>query len=87
MICKPNIWSEDSYGGILDNINKEVDIITGSQSHLVENKEALFKSINYLNSIKFTINNLLLDYLKNEGNFLLDLIKEDNDTQRAIVLK
>ena len=35
---------------------------TQSHSHLVENKEALFKSINYLNSIKFTINNLLLDY-------------------------
>jgi len=29
MICKPNIWSEDSYGGFLDNINKEVSIITG----------------------------------------------------------
>jgi len=40
MICKPNIWSEVSYGGFLYNINKEVDIITGSQrhSHLVENK-------------------------------------------------
>lgn len=89
MICKPNIWSEDSYGGFLDNVNKEVSIITGSQSHshLVENKEALFKSINYLNSIKFSINTLLLEYLNNEGNFLLDLIKEDNDTQRAIVLK
>ena len=88
MICKPNIWSEDSYGGFLDNINKEVDIITGSKSHnhLVENKKALFKSINYLNSIKFSINNLLLDYLNNEGNYLLNSNKE-KEFQRAITLK
>ena len=41
---------------------------------------------NYLNSIKFTINNLLLDYLNNEGNYLLKHNKE-KDFQRAIILK
>jgi hypothetical protein len=89
MICKPNNWSEYSFGGFLDNVNKEVDIITGSlsHSHLVENKASLFKSINYLNSIKFSINKSLLDYLNNDGKFLLDLIKEDNVTQRFITLK
>lgn len=89
MICKPNIWSEDFYGGFLDNINKEVSIITGSNrhKHLVENKEALFKTINNLNSIKFSVNNTLLDYLQNEGKFLLDFIKEENKLQRDIILK
>jgi hypothetical protein len=89
MVCKPNLWSEDSFGGFLDNINKEVPIITGSHqhNHLVENKEALFKTVNYLNSIKFSINNTLLNYIKNEGKFLLEEIKGDNDTQRIITLK
>jgi hypothetical protein len=89
MVCKPNIGSEESYGGFLDNKNKEVSIITGSHrhNHLVENKEALFKSINNLNSIKFSINNTLLDYLNNEGKILLYLIKEENKLQRAIILK
>jgi len=87
MICQPNNWSEDSFGGFLDNVKKEVDIITGSlsHSHLVENKASLFKSINYLNSIKFSINKALLDYLNNDGKFLLDFIKED--THRIITLK
>jgi len=89
MVCEPNIWSEESFGGFLDNVNKEEGIITGSHrhSHSVENKEALFKSVNYLSSLKFSINNMLLDYLKNEGNFLLDFIKADNDLQRDITLK
>ena len=72
MVCQPNIWSEKSYGGFLDNVNTEVDIITGSHrhSHLLENKEALFKSLNYLNTIKFSINKVLLNSLNNEGMFL-----------------
>lgn len=89
MICKPNVWSEDSFGGFLDNVNTEEDIVTGSHrhNHLIENKKALFKSINYLNSIKFSVNNTLLDYLENDGKFLLDLIKEDKDIHRTITLK
>jgi hypothetical protein len=89
MVCKPNFWSEDSFGGFLDNKNKEVSIITGSHQHKhsIENKAFLFKTINYLNSIKFSINNTLLNYLNYEGKFLLDLIKEDNEIQRAITLK
>jgi hypothetical protein len=88
MICKPNIWTDSSYGGFLDNEDKEVSVITGSHrhNHLVENKKALFKSINYLNSIKFSINNLLLEYLNKEGNYLLNSSKE-KDFQRAITLK
>ena len=70
-------------------MNKEVDIITGSHrhNHLIENKKALFKSINYLNSIKFSVNNILLEYLEKDGKFLLDLIKEDNDIHRTMTLK
>ena len=89
MVCKPNVWSEESFGGFLDNVNKMEDIITGSHhhNHLVENKKALFKTINNLNSIKFSVNNLLLDYLQKEGKFLLDFIKEDNDIHRTMTLK
>jgi len=80
----------EHFGGFLDNINKEVPIITGSHqhSHLVENKEALFKTVNYLNSIKFGINNTLLNYIKKmKVNFLLEGIKGDSDTQRIITFK
>jgi hypothetical protein len=89
MICQPNIWSEKSYGGFLDNVNTEVSIITGSLSHKhsVDNKASLFKTVNNLNSIKFSINKVLLNYLNTEGKFLLDLIKDDNEAHRAITLK
>jgi DNA-directed RNA polymerase len=89
MISKPNLWSDNSFGGFLDNSNKEVSLITGSShhNHLVENKTGLYKAINYLNSIKFSVNNLLLDYLNNEGNDLLNKIEASNDLQRIITLK
>nr|QWO71396.1 RNA polymerase [Termitomyces sp. K1Ag] len=89
MICKPNEWSEKSFGGFLENKIKEVSIITGSsrQGHKVENKEALFKAINYLNSIQFGINNLLLDYLSKEGKYLLEDMKSQDDVQRDLTLE
>jgi DNA-directed RNA polymerase len=89
MLCKPNLWSDESFGGYLDNRSKEVSIITGAShhDHKIENKNSLFKAINYLNSIKFGINNLVLDYLNNEGKYLLDSIKPKNKLQREITLK
>ena len=75
MICKPNLWSEDQYGGFLLNDSKKIDIITGkdNMNHEIENKEAIFLGVNYLNSIKFGVNNLMLDFiLSPEGSYLLE---------------
>lgn len=89
MLCKPNLWSDTSYGGYLENKTREVSIITGTSihDHKIENKNSLFKAVNYLNSIKFGVNNLLLDYLMDEGSYILDYIEPDNDLQRNITLK
>ena len=89
MLCQPNPWNDKSYGGYLENKSLELSIITGSssQDHNIENKNLLFKAVNYLNSIKFGVNNLLLDYLTNEGKYLLELIKPDNVIHREITLK
>lgn len=38
----------------------------------MDNKENLYKAINYLNSTKFVINIKLLNYLTNEGKWLLE---------------
>jgi DNA-directed RNA polymerase len=89
MVCKPVKWSCKSFGGFLDNKNKGEGIITGSvmHNHKMENKKPLYNTINYLNSIKFSINNTLLDYLNNEGKYLLEEIKADDLLQRTITLK
>jgi len=89
MICEPEEWSCKSYGGFLENKIIGEDIITGSKMHgqKMENKKPLYNAVNYLNSIKFCINDLLFNYLNNEGKFLLDEIKADDDLQRIITLK
>ena len=86
MLCQPNPWKDNSYGGYLENKNLEISIITGSfsQDHKIENKNLLFKAVNYLNSIKFGVNNLLLDYLTKDGNYLLELIKPNNIIHRDL---
>lgn len=89
MICKPNFWSENSYGGFLENENKRIDVITGSSDHKhkIENRNLLYKVINLVSSTKFSINNLFLNYIKNEGNYLLNEIKAEDEMQRIITLK
>ena len=47
----------------------------------------LYKDVNNLNSTKFGVNNLLLNYLLNEGKFILDEVKAKDDLQRTITLK
>jgi hypothetical protein len=89
MLCKPNFWSENSFGGYLENETKEVPVITGANlhNHKIENKNSLFKAINIMNSIKFGINNTVLNYLNNEGKYLLDSIPPENIIQREIIFK
>ena len=89
MICKPADWTETNHGGFLSNENQAVDIITGinEYGHIVENKEPIFKAVNYLNSIKFGVNNDLLNYiLSPEGSYILENITPEDELQRIITL-
>lgn len=90
MIVQPKIWTEDTYGGFLSNDSRELDIITGKEEHdhIIENKSLIYQTVNYLNSIKFGVNNMLLEYITSEeGKYILDHIKPDNDLQRTITLE
>jgi len=55
----------------------------------MENKELLYNSVNYLNSIQFEINIELLDFLAKKGNslFYTDDISESERLQQAITIK
>jgi hypothetical protein len=74
MICEPNKWSEEEFGGYLDNELREDGLITGSiyHGHEMFNKDKLYNSINLMSSIKFCINKDLLNYLENEGSYLIE---------------
>lgn len=52
-------------------------MVTGSQhhSHYFNRNNKIYDSVNYLNSLKFKINSDFLDYLNNEGSFILDSYK------------
>lgn len=84
MIAPPKIWSESTIGGYFSNTEKRESIITGSEhhDHYTENKEPLYEAINILNKTKFGINNLFLDYINNEGAYLLKINKEINEKQK-----
>lgn len=102
MVCKPNPWGNNLYGGFLENQYIKDSVITGStyHKHIMKNMDNLYNSINYLNSIKFSINGELLEYLNsNKGQTLISLLdtlklKESNTEitkseklQRNITLK
>lgn len=90
MICIPKNWTENVYGGFLSNEIIESDIITGinNHHHKIENKNLIYKAVNYLNSIKFGINRLLLNYITSkEGKYILELVKPDDELQRVITLE
>jgi|SRR5882757_2025040 len=88
MISEPVKWSDNLSGGYISNQEMGLSIITGSKkhAHIITNKDSLYKAVNYMSSIKFSINNLLLEYLKNEGSYLLD-IDDGDKLQRDITLK
>ena len=83
MISPPVKWSGSQFGGYLEN--KQISIITGSliaQQHKTENLANLYKAVNYLQEIKFGINNQLLDFINNEGSYLLE--KLDNYSEELL---
>jgi hypothetical protein len=56
----------------------------------MENKQLLYNSVNYLNSIQFEINIDLLEFLAKKGNSLFytdDDISESERLQQAITIK
>ena len=79
MICKPLKWNYGSYGGYLENKNLQKSIITGSKHHhhKISNLKNIYSAINYLNNIKFKINKDLINYILNDGIYLLEKIKND----------
>jgi len=95
MLCPPNKWSNSEYGGYLENNENKNEIITGSNvhDHKIEERQNLYLSINKLNSIKFKINTNLLNYLENEGFYILEfyfknILKNKTDiNQNFITLK
>lgn len=89
MVCKPLPWSEENYGGFIENQYNKDSINTGSNyhGHKIENKESLFKAVNYLNSTEFQVNIELLNYILNEGEYLLENKNEKQIFQNNITLK
>jgi hypothetical protein len=56
--------------------------------HKIENKSSIYQSVNYLNQIEFSVNTTLLDYITSEdGKYILEEIKPDDDLQRTIILE
>ena len=96
MICPPNNWSENEYGGFLDNSYIKNDIYhkKSSNNHSMENKKPIYNSVNYLNNTKFTINNDFLNFITNEGFILLsdpekkpEQLSKSETLTRTIILK
>lgn len=90
MICKPNSWTEQKFGGYLTNKLIKKDIITQSDifNHKVDNKSPIYETVNYLNKIEFGVNNLMLNYiLSDEGSYLLESVKADDELQRVLTLE
>jgi len=92
MLCEPAKWGDKKYGGFLENdiLKKEIYTKTSSNKHKIENKELLYNSVNYLNSIQFEINIDLLEFLTKKGNSLFYInedISESEKLQQAITLK
>ena len=85
MICIPKLWSDKNKGWFItyDDEGNNNSVITGSayHKHEVENMENLYSAVNSLSSVKFAINNDLLNYLKGEGAYI---IKESESTEKDL---
>jgi hypothetical protein len=91
MICPPLIWGDNKYGGFLENEKECNDIVVGSKQHehKLEKRDATYKAVNNSNTTKFCVNTDLLDYVNNEGSYLIEekLKDEKNKLQTIITLK
>jgi hypothetical protein len=89
MICEPLEWSENKFGGFIENKYIKDPINTGSKfhGHEIKNKENLYKAVNHLNKTEFSVNKELLDYILNEGSYLLEHDKDQKELQNIITIK
>jgi hypothetical protein len=53
----------------------------------MNNKTNLYKAINILNSNKFSVNKLFINYLNNEGKYLLEIINNNIEIYNSDELK
>jgi hypothetical protein len=62
------------------------EIVSGSSyhGHSLTNKDNLYKTINYMSKVKFKINNSLLNYIENEGNFLNNILEDKSEELQRI---
>ena len=83
MISPPIRWSDKKVGGYLNNQIMKNDIVSGStfHGHKLENRENLYKAVNNMASIKFKYNNLLIDFLENDGKYLLEIFKNSSKSE------
>lgn len=83
MICEPKEWKNGQDGGFLNSTLNNLDLVRNSSSfdsnHKIENFKTIDKTINHLNKIKFSVNNLLLNYLNNEGKFIIEYLSQDKE--------
>lgn len=80
----------NNYGGHLFNESRGNDIVTSNKefAHIIENKEPIYRAVNYLNSIKFGVNTNLLNYLLSpSGSYILNMVKPDDVLQQTITIK
>jgi hypothetical protein len=86
MICHPNKWSDNEYGGYLNNSIEKNKLITGlgiNNDHTIQNLDKLYNSINYLNSIKFRVNNELLDFILTNKEKLFENYYQSESNQNG----
>lgn len=90
MVCEPNKWGESEYGGFLENMEQQIDVVTGSNRHKHELSERtqIYKAINTMSSTKFAINLDLLDYIySDKGKYLIEEeLDTSSDIQREMTL-
>lgn len=91
MLHKPDEWKDGQIGGFLSKNFKNSSLITypkkGSNSHKVSNLNKAYEVVNKLNAIKFQINVSLLNYLENEGQWLLDEIKINSSRDEWVYIQ
>jgi hypothetical protein len=65
----------------LTNIVDHKSLVTGSaqHNHKINLNDATYDSINYLNSQSFEVNSELHNYIVNEGNYIIDYIREHDN--------
>lgn len=82
MLCPPNPWGPDLFGGFLDNVILRRPLFNSNKehSHSVTGGSDVFDVVNRLNSTRFIVNVSFLRYIKGDGRYLLNTSTNiDND--------